>query len=187
MVSGSEAPAREWSRADAASGALRAIDAAAWPCSWRTCGPRRLRRQSQPALDAMQGGAVAVACRRTLCLCRNASAARLLSFWSPRGVERRQGEPASTRPSTWGTLVPAMVVPAPLVGSTVYSSPLVGWATIRVLPPRAAWMPLRLNSPLVSAAGPLGASVRNGPGTPARLTGTKYNWACSDRWTRPHP
>jgi hypothetical protein len=29
------------------SGALRAIDSTAWPRSWRTCGPRRLRRQSQ--------------------------------------------------------------------------------------------------------------------------------------------
>jgi hypothetical protein len=28
-------------------GALRAIDSSAWPRSWRTCGPRRLRRQSQ--------------------------------------------------------------------------------------------------------------------------------------------
>jgi hypothetical protein len=30
------------------SGALRAIDASARPRSWRTFGPRRLRRQSQP-------------------------------------------------------------------------------------------------------------------------------------------
>lgn len=88
--------------------------------------------------------------------------------------------PFSTRPSTWGTLIPAILALAPLVGSTLYSSPLVEWATIRVLPPRAAWMPLRLNSPLVSAAGPLSARVRNGFGMPARPTGTKYSWACSE-------
>jgi hypothetical protein len=28
--------------------ALRAIDSSGRPRSWRTCGPRRLRRQSQP-------------------------------------------------------------------------------------------------------------------------------------------
>jgi hypothetical protein len=39
------------------SGALRAIDSSAWPRSWRTCGPRRLRRQSQPALVATYSGA----------------------------------------------------------------------------------------------------------------------------------
>jgi hypothetical protein len=33
-------------------GALRAIDATAWPRSWWTCGPRRLRRLSTPALLA---------------------------------------------------------------------------------------------------------------------------------------
>jgi hypothetical protein len=32
--------------------ALRAIDSSACPRSWRTCGPRRLRRQSQPDLVA---------------------------------------------------------------------------------------------------------------------------------------
>jgi hypothetical protein len=37
-------------------GALRAIDSPARPRSWRTCGPRRLRRQSQPGLLATQGG-----------------------------------------------------------------------------------------------------------------------------------
>jgi hypothetical protein len=85
--------------------------------------------------------------------------------------------PASTRPSTWGTLTPVMAALAPVVGSTVYSSPLMEWATIRVLPPRADWMPLRLNSPLVSATGPLRASVLDGPGIPAWPTGTKYSWA----------
>jgi len=40
------------SGADAPSGALRAIDSSARPRSWRTYGPRRLRRQSQPALVA---------------------------------------------------------------------------------------------------------------------------------------
>jgi hypothetical protein len=35
--------------AAAPSGALRAIDSSARPRSWRTYGPRRLRRQSQPA------------------------------------------------------------------------------------------------------------------------------------------
>ena len=39
--------------------ALGAIDASACPRSWRTCGPRRLRRQSQPALIAAQGDAAA--------------------------------------------------------------------------------------------------------------------------------
>jgi hypothetical protein len=39
----------------APGGALRAIDASARPRSWRTCGPRRLRRQSQPGLVATQG------------------------------------------------------------------------------------------------------------------------------------
>jgi len=38
------------------SGCLRAIDSMAWPRSWRTAGPRRLRRQSKPALAATQGG-----------------------------------------------------------------------------------------------------------------------------------
>src|SRR5215218_9042141 len=85
---------------------------------------------------------------------------------------------SSTRPSTWGTLTPAMAALAPVSGSTVYSWPLADWATIRVFPLAVAWMPLRLNSPLVSAAGPLSASVLNdAPGTPARLTGTKYSWA----------
>jgi hypothetical protein len=37
-------------------GALRAIDPSACPRSWRTYGPRRLRRQSQPDLAATQGG-----------------------------------------------------------------------------------------------------------------------------------
>ena len=39
--------------------ALRAIDPSACPRSWRTCGPRRLRRQSEPDLVATQGGATA--------------------------------------------------------------------------------------------------------------------------------
>ena len=43
------------SRAARSQGALRAIDSSARPRSWRTCGPRRLRRQSQPALVATQG------------------------------------------------------------------------------------------------------------------------------------
>jgi hypothetical protein len=38
--------------AAAPSGALRAIDPSARPRSWRTFGPRRLRRQSMPALVA---------------------------------------------------------------------------------------------------------------------------------------
>jgi hypothetical protein len=37
-------------------GALRAIDASARPRSWRTFGPRRLRRQSELALAVTQGG-----------------------------------------------------------------------------------------------------------------------------------
>ena len=40
------------SGADRPQGALRAIDSSACPRSWRTCGPRRLRRQSQPGLFA---------------------------------------------------------------------------------------------------------------------------------------
>jgi hypothetical protein len=44
------------SGAAAPGGALRAIDPSAWPRSWRTFGPRRLRRQSRPALVATQGG-----------------------------------------------------------------------------------------------------------------------------------
>ena len=54
------------------------------------------------------------------------------------------------------------------------------WATIRVVPLAVAWMPLRLTAPFPMrvAAGPLRARVRNlSPGTPARLTGTKYSWA----------
>ena len=47
------------SGAAAPGGALRAIDASAQPQSWRTCGPRRLQRQSQPALIAAQGDAAA--------------------------------------------------------------------------------------------------------------------------------
>jgi transposase len=46
-------PARE-------RGALRAIDSTARPRSWRTCGPRRLRRQSQPVVVATHGGRVGV-------------------------------------------------------------------------------------------------------------------------------
>jgi hypothetical protein len=41
---------RNWPRGSRAVGradALRAIDSTAWPRSWRTYGPRRLRRQSQ--------------------------------------------------------------------------------------------------------------------------------------------
>jgi hypothetical protein len=38
------------SGAPAPYGALRAIDSSARPRSWRTFGPRRLRRQSEPAL-----------------------------------------------------------------------------------------------------------------------------------------
>jgi hypothetical protein len=69
-----------------------------------------------------------------------------------------------------------MVALAPVAGSTVSSWALAEWATIRVLSSGVAWMPLRLNAPLVSAAGPLTASVLNeAPGTPARLTGTKYS------------
>jgi hypothetical protein len=51
--------------------ALRAIDSSARPRSWRTVGPRRLRRQSQPALVATHGGAV-----RTPC-CRSTSSRRV--------------------------------------------------------------------------------------------------------------
>ena len=47
--------------------------------------------------------------------------------------------PDCTMPSTRGTLTPAMVALAPLDGSTVYSRPLVEWATIRVLPSGVAW------------------------------------------------
>jgi hypothetical protein len=42
------------SGAAAPGGALRAIDPSARPRSWRTCGPRRLRRQSQRAVVATQ-------------------------------------------------------------------------------------------------------------------------------------
>ena len=69
---------------------------------------------------------------------------------------------------------------APVAGSTVSSWALAEWATIRVSPLGVAWMPLRLTAPfpMTVAAGPLRARVRNvGPGTPARLTGTKYSWA----------
>jgi hypothetical protein len=38
------------------SGALRAVDSSACPRCWRTCGPHRLRRQSQPDLAATQRG-----------------------------------------------------------------------------------------------------------------------------------
>jgi hypothetical protein len=48
------------SGAAAPSGALRAIDPSARPRLWRTFGPRRLRRQSEPALVATQDGAAAV-------------------------------------------------------------------------------------------------------------------------------
>jgi hypothetical protein len=43
------------SGASARQGALRAIDSFRRSRSWRTFGPRRLRRQSQPALVATQG------------------------------------------------------------------------------------------------------------------------------------
>ena len=45
------------SGASARQGALRAIDSFRRSRSWRTCGPRRLRRQSQPPLTITQGGA----------------------------------------------------------------------------------------------------------------------------------
>src|SRR6266540_3199530 len=46
-----------WGRGAAApQGALRAIDSSARPRFWRTFGPRRLRRQYEPALAAAQGG-----------------------------------------------------------------------------------------------------------------------------------
>jgi hypothetical protein len=44
--------------AERPQGALRAIDSSACPRSWRTCGPRRLRRQSEPALVATDGAAL---------------------------------------------------------------------------------------------------------------------------------
>jgi hypothetical protein len=44
------------SGASARQGALRAVDSFRRSRSWRTCGPRRLRRQSKPALAATQGG-----------------------------------------------------------------------------------------------------------------------------------
>jgi hypothetical protein len=44
-------------------------------------------------------------------------------------------------PSTSGTLTPAMVALAPLVGSTVYSCALPECATIRVLPLGVAAIP----------------------------------------------
>jgi hypothetical protein len=40
--------------------ALRAIDASACPRPWRTCGPRRLLRQSQPDLIATHGDGIGV-------------------------------------------------------------------------------------------------------------------------------
>ena len=43
--------------AAAPGGALRAIDSSARPRSWRTCGPRRLRRQFQSAAVATWRGA----------------------------------------------------------------------------------------------------------------------------------
>src|SRR5215204_6929922 len=42
--------------------------------------------------------------------------------------------PSNTMPSTVGTLTPAMVALAPVLGSTEYRAPLAEWATIRVLP-----------------------------------------------------
>jgi hypothetical protein len=48
------------SGAAAPQGALRAIDSTAHPRSWRTCGPRRLRRQSRLALLTTHRGAVAL-------------------------------------------------------------------------------------------------------------------------------
>jgi hypothetical protein len=60
------------SGASARQGALRAIDPFRRSRSWRTCGPHRLRRQSQPRLVATQGDAVgarsrSVAIRRSSC------------------------------------------------------------------------------------------------------------------------
>jgi hypothetical protein len=48
------------SGAAAPQGALRAIDSTARPRSWRTFGPRRLRRQSQPACSPLRVSARAV-------------------------------------------------------------------------------------------------------------------------------
>jgi hypothetical protein len=50
---------RRGSGAAAPSGALRAIDPSARPRSWRTFGPRRLRRHSDTARIATQGGGTA--------------------------------------------------------------------------------------------------------------------------------
>jgi hypothetical protein len=46
-------------------GALRAIDASACPRCWRTFGPRRRRRRSEPALVATHGAAVGTPCCRS--------------------------------------------------------------------------------------------------------------------------
>jgi hypothetical protein len=73
---------------------------------------------------------------------------------------------SSSSPSTLDTLTPAILPLAPVAESTVNSWPLAVWPTIRVVASGVAAMPLRLNRPLVSAAGPHSASVRAGPGTP---------------------
>ena len=76
-------------------------------------------------------------------------------------------------PSTFGTLTPAIVVLAPVAASTRLSTPLPEWATMSIVPPMTAWMPLLLNAPLRSAAGPLSVRVVNVlDGTPS-TTGTK--------------
>jgi DNA-binding transcriptional ArsR family regulator len=66
-VPGSQAPSSAWppwgSGAAAPSGALRAIDPSAQPRFGPAFGRRRLRRQSEPALVATQGGATGVARR----------------------------------------------------------------------------------------------------------------------------
>jgi hypothetical protein len=107
---------------------------------------------------------------------------RILLTWLLKFCTAHSRPASSTMPSTLGTLTPAMAALAPLAGSTVYSWALVEWATIRVVPLAVAWMPLRLTSPPVSAAGPLSAKVRNvDPGTPARLTGTRRAWPGTSR------
>ena len=96
---------------------------------------------------------------------------RILVTWVV--LHRPQPPALSTMPSTWGRLIPAMAALAPLVGSTVYSWPCARVGHDQGLARGRGPMPLRLKSLLRLAAGPLSASVLDGPRAPDLLTGTK--------------
>ena len=82
--------------AAAPQGALRAIHSSACPRSWRTCGPRRLRRQSQACLVAAQS-AMAGQGRRVVGS-SNGAPSQTDGGANATLVGRTDGDPEPTRP-----------------------------------------------------------------------------------------